>query len=69
MVSLYYIAFKESSLEYANKGALTERLDINNHTDLWIVLSSVNSKCDAEIAGDTWIWRILKEKRQVLKDH
>lgn len=42
MVSIYYTAFKESFLEYANKGALTERLDINNHTDLCIVLSFVN---------------------------
>lgn len=68
-VALYYTAFKESSSQYANKGALTESLDINSHTDLWIVLSFVNSRRDAEIAGDTLIWRILKEKRRVLKDH
>lgn len=67
MVSLYYTAFKESSVEYANKGALTERLDINNCTDLWIVLSFVNSECDAEIDGDTVIWRILKEIWQKFK--
>lgn len=67
MVSLYYTAFKESSVEYENKGALTERLDINNCTDLWIVLSFVNSECDAEIASDTVIWRILKEIWQKFK--
>lgn len=48
-----------------NKDALTESLDVDNHSDLWIVLSFVNSECDAEIAGDTLIWRILKEKGQV----
>lgn len=46
------------------------KADIKNCTDLWIVLSLVNSEHDAEIAGDAVIWRISKENwRKFEKDH
>lgn len=46
------------------------KVDINNCTDLWIILSFVNSEHDAEIPGEAVIWRISKEKWQKFeKDH